>query len=54
MNQAQELVTFYAKDEALPIFLSAIMGLQHAFAMVCHHRPNSAVKASAFPRQSLK
>lgn len=27
-------VTFYGKDEPIPILLAAIMGLQHAFAMV--------------------
>eukprot|EP00980_Cylindrotheca_fusiformis_P030036 scaffold24233_cov117-Cylindrotheca_fusiformis.AAC.3 len=30
----KQQVNFYAKDEPIPIFLAALMGLQHCFAMV--------------------
>jgi len=33
-QESKKGVPFYAHDEPLPFFLAAIMGLQHAFAMV--------------------
>jgi len=34
LPKGEQKFQFYEKDEALPIFLSIIMGLQHALAMV--------------------
>lgn len=33
-KNAKKPIAFYAKDEPIPILLSAIMGLQHCFAMI--------------------